>query len=319
MDTIESKLFKEGLKERDLIKLRKVSKGELHNHSGTGPRFETFNKWTGGKSSKAPKKMDGMKGLDNYISNQVSKFVKDEQGVEFLIEETVKEAILDGVKVLEASIGCLESLYFKSNDEFFNMILKIKNKYKDDIDFRPEIGIYVKTSNEDLEKLLVPFIDSGVFYSIDSYGDETVEHLERLKEYYQYARGKGLKLKIHAGQIYGADKVEEAIEILDIDELQHGIGSVSSEYVMDLIKERNIRLNVCPTSNYTLGVVKTMENYPARKLFDRGIPITINSDDLLLFDSGVSEEYLFLYNLGLFDADELDEIRKNSLMTSIRV
>lgn len=317
MNKIQEDLFKEGLKQEDLQKLRKVPKGELHNHSGTGTRFSTFNRWTGGEANKAPKKMDGMKGLGDYISNEVSRFIKDEKGVEFLIEETVKEAILDGVKVLETSIDCLESLHFKNRDEFFNMISNIKSKYSEDIDFRPEIGIHVNISNEDLDRFLIPCIDSGVFSSIDSYGDETIEHLKRLKEYYKYAREKDLKLKIHAGQLHGSDKVKEAIDILDIDEIQHGIGSVSSEYVMDLIKERKIRLNVCPTSNYTLGAVKTLENYPAKRLFDKGIPITINSDDLLLFDSGVSEEYLLLYKNGIFDADELNEIRKNSLLSRI--
>lgn len=319
MDKTQENLFKEGLKQGDMEKLRKVSKGELHNHSGTGTRFSTFNKWTGGKVNKAPKKMDGMKGLGDYISNEVSRFIHDEQGVEFLIEETVKEAILDGVKVLETSIDCMESLHFKEHDDFFNMISRIKNRYSEEIDFRPELGIHVNISNEDLDRLIIPCIDSGVFSSIDSYGDETKEHLERLKEYYKYAREKDLKLKIHAGQLHGADKVKEAIEILDIDEIQHGIGASSSDYVMDLIKERKLRLNVCPTSNYTLGAVKTMDNYPAKKLFDKGIPITINSDDLLLFDSGVSEEYLFLYKLGIFDADELNEIRKNSLISRVRV
>jgi adenosine deaminase len=57
-----------------------------------------------------------------------------------------------------------------------------------------------------------------------------------------------------------------------------------------------------------------MTRHPVRKLFDKGISVTINTDDLLLFNSGVSEEYLYLYRLGLFDEDELNEIRKNSLL-----
>ncbi|MBU3128669.1 hypothetical protein LGL55_16190 [Clostridium tagluense] len=72
-------------------------------------------------------------------------------------------------------------------------------------------------------------------------------------------------------------------------------------------------MNIYPSSNYILGAVKNMINHPARKLFDKGLPITINTDDLLLFNSGVSEEYLYLYNLGLFNEDELNEIRKLSL------
>jgi len=83
---------------------------------------------------------------------------------------------------------------------------------------------------------------------------------------------------------------------------------------MDLIKERKIRLNICPSSNFVLGAVKDMTKHPAKKLFDKGIPLTINTDDLLVFNSGVSEEYLYVYKQGLFSVDELNEIRKNSLL-----
>ncbi len=55
-------LFKEGLKEGNLSKLRQVPKAELHNHCGTGMRFFTFNNWAGGNVKRPPQKMDGVKG-----------------------------------------------------------------------------------------------------------------------------------------------------------------------------------------------------------------------------------------------------------------
>lgn len=107
-------------------------------------------------------------------------------------------------------------------------------------------------TNENLDKFLIPCIDSQVFKSIDLYGDETKDDFQRFKDYYKYAKSKGLKLKVHAGEFHSYNNVKKAIEILEVDEIQHGLGSVSSEYVMDLIKERNIRLNICPSSNYVL-------------------------------------------------------------------
>jgi len=314
MKKIEYELFKEGLKEKDLVKIRKVSKGDVHNHCGLGMRFSTFNKWAGGNVNKPPKKIDGLKGLDNYIFNETMKYISKKRDVAFLIEETVKEAIEDGVKLLETSIDCHELMRFTEKKEFFSTILDIKNKYNKYIDFRPELGMPKNISNENLDKLLIPCIDSGVFKSIDLYGDESNDDFERIKDYYKYAKKRGLKLKVHAGEFHDYKNVKKAIEILEVDEIQHGIGADSSEYIMDLIKERNIKLNICPSSNYILGVVRDMSKYPARRLFDKGILLTINTDDLLLFDSGVSEEYLFLFRLGLFSADELNEIRKNSLL-----
>lgn len=313
MNKIEDTIFKEGLREGNLLKLRRVSKVDVHNHCGLGMRFSTFNKWAGGYVSEPPKKIDGIIGIDNYIFNETIKFISKEEDIVFLIEETVKEAIEDGVKVLESSIDCHNLMYFANNDKFFNTILNIRDKYNKSIDFRLEVGMSKNISNKDLNEMLIPCIDSGVFKSIDLYGDETRDDFERFKEYYRYAKSKGLKLKAHAGEFQGAENVKKAIEILEIDEIQHGIGISSSEYVMDLIKERNIRLNICPSSNYILGAVKNMASYPARNLFDKGLRITINTDDLLLFNSGVSEEYLYLYKLGLFNEDELNEIRKFSL------
>lgn len=314
MSKIEEILFKEVLKEGDLSKLRKVSKGDVHNHCGLGMRFETFNKWAGGNVNKPPKKMNGIIGLDNYIFSETVKYINKEEDMTFLIEEAVKEAIEDGVKILEASSDCHNMRFFNSSDKYFSTIENIRDKYRDFIDFRPEVGMAKNISNEDLDEFLIPCIDSGVFKSIDLYGDEAIDDFDRFKEYYKYAKEKGLKLKVHAGEFQGAENVKKAIEILEVEEIQHGIGAASSEYVMDLIKERNIRLNICPSSNYILGAVTDMKKHPARKLYDKEIIITINTDDLLLFNSGVSEEYLYLYKLGLFNEDELNEIRKNSLL-----
>lgn len=313
MNNTEDALFKEGLIEGDLGKLRRASKGDVHNHSGLGLRFSTFNKWAGGKVRKPPIKMNGLVEMDSYIFNETAKFICKDEDATFLIEETVKEAIEDGVKILEPSIDCQFIRFYADKDCFLETISNIKEKYNKYIDLRPEVGMPKSISEENLNGMLIPCIDSGLFKSIDLYGDESRDDFERMKEYYKYAKKKGLKLKAHAGEFHGSENVKKAIEILELDEIQHGIGATSSNYVMDLIRERNIRLNICPSSNYVLGAVKDMTNYPARKLLDRGITLTINTDDLLLFNSGASEEYLYLYKLGLFNEDELNEIRKNSL------
>jgi len=313
MSNKEDQLFKEGLKDENLEKLREVPKGELHNHCGTGMRFSTFNNRAGGKVKRPPKKMNGVKDLNDYMFGELSRYVTTEEDVAFIIEETVKEAIGDGIRILESSIDYHEMLHFSSQNDFFDLVKLISEKYKPYIDFRPEIGMALTTPVADLDKYVVPCIESGVFMSIDAYGEESKQVYPKFKEYYQYAREKGLKLKIHAGQFLEPENIKIAVELLEVDEVQHGIGAIYSDYVLDLLKERNIRANICPTSNYVLGAVSDLKNHPARKMFDRGLVITINTDDLLLFDSGVSEEFLLLYRIGLFNEDELNQIRKNAL------
>lgn len=276
-------------------------------------KFDNIYKYTNGNIKKPSKDMYGIKGLDNFIFNEYINHIKSKTDFLWTIEATVKEAIEDGITILEASIDCHDILRFEDKNEFFTSIDSIVKKYKNDIDFRPEIGIAKSITDENLETIIPSLIDSDIFKSIDLYGDEDLIGFERYKNYYKYAKCKGLKLKAHAGEFLGADNVKGAIETLNLDELQHGFRAVEDEYVVDMIKERNIRLNICPTSNLYLKAIDNIKNHPVKYLFDKGINISINTDDLIVFNSSVSEEYLMLYLNNVFTEEELDIIRMNSL------
>lgn len=307
------KLFKEGLKEENIEKLKKVPKADVHNHCILGMKYETFNEWAGGDVKKAPKNINGIKGLNSYIENEVENHLKTKEDLEFLIEETIKEAIRDKVKILETNIDYDDLMLFPNQNELFSKIINIKEKYKREIDFRPEIGILKNISNKDLDSFVVPAIESEVFNGIDLYGDESDLNFERFLDYFRHAKKYGLKLKAHAGEFSDHKSVRKVIEILNVDEIQHGIGAHNDDYTLDLIKERKVRLNVCPSSNFNLGVFKNKKEYPLKKLFDKGINLTINTDDLLMFHSTLSNEYLLLHKLGILSIDELNTIRENSL------
>lgn len=98
-----------------------------------------------------------------------------------------------------------------------------------------------------------------------------------------------------------------------MDEIQHGISAAESKEIMNFLADRKIQLNICPTSNVMLGRVKELKNHPIRILFDHGIRVTVNTDDVLVFGQSVSDEFMNLYKSNLFSASELDEIRNNGL------
>ena len=93
--------------------------------------------------------------------------------------------------------------------------------------------------------------------------------------------------------------------------MQHGIGAAQSAEVMIWLADNGIRLNVCPASNIILKRARSYKTHPIRILFDHGVKVTVNTDDVLLFDKGNSEQYLQLCKTGLFSPEELDEIRMN--------
>ncbi|MGM0415160.1 MAG: hypothetical protein ACQEQP_08300 [Bacillota bacterium] len=308
-----SSQFIKALKDHDLNKIKAIPKGDLHNHALLGMRFKEFNNYFNGQVKPPPEKMDGLKEMASYLDNETIKFINSKKEIEDLLKLALEEAINDGVILLEASLDASFISYYDSSSEYFTMIQNLKDKYSPKIHFRPELGTARVLPEIKWDEWVTPAIKSGVFYSIDLYDLETVNKINLYSKYYEIARANKLKIKAHVGEFCGPDQIIETIKTLNPEAIQHGIQAVKSQEAIDLIKDRDITLNICPTSNIKLGAVDTINNHPAPDLFSKGINITINTDDLLLFDSSVSEEYLKLYKDGLFSAEELNSIRINSL------
>ena len=160
---------------------------------------------------------------------------------------------------------------------------------------------------------LAPFLELGFWRSLDMSGDELAQPTAVFKPLYRKAKDTGLRLKAHVGEWGDADSVQRAVEELELDEVQHGIAAAQSKSVMKFLADNRIRLNVCPTSNVLLGRVESLAEHPIRKLYDAGVKVTVNTDDVLVFGQSVSDEFLNLYRAGLFRAAELDELRQNGL------
>ncbi len=150
-------------------------------------------------------------------------------------------------------------------------------------------------------------------YSIDLYGDELSQPIENFIPIYRRAKEEGLRLKAHIGEWGTAEDVVRGVEALRLDEVQHGIAAAESEEAIQFLKDRGIRLNLTPSSNLLLGRIKEMEHHPIRRLYRGGLDVTINSDDVLIFDSDVSKEYIRLFESGCLNAEELNKIRLNGL------
>lgn len=147
-------------------------------------------------------------------------------------------------------------------------------------------------------------------YGIDLHGPEYWPLEEWTADVWSRAAQAGKKLKAHAGEFMPASFVKRCIEELGVRRIQHGVRCIEDEEVVDLILKENVILDVCPISNLKLAVkgVETMADHPIRRLFDRGVACTINSDDPFMFGNTLSEEYFALnHDLG-FTKQELIQI-----------
>lgn len=307
--------FVEALDSQDLETIRSFPKADLHNHFVLGGSREyIFNK-TGYKIESITTPLKSMSEMDSWSSKYIGNRFNSPEGRKLLIEATFEQAKSDGVTVLE--IG--EDVW--GLDEFFdNDIEKLIFSFQEanamiapEIELRLQIGLSRHCPVDYLMNCLSHFWGHKEFYSIDLYGDELAQPIENFIPIYDKAAENGLVLKAHVGEWGMAKDIVTSVELLHLNEVQHGIAAVQDENVIDYLIENNIRLNVTPSSNVFLGRVPDMSHHPIAKLYRKGVDVTIGSDDVLIFDSDVSKEYLRLYQSGCLTKEELDDIRVNGL------
>jgi adenosine deaminase len=138
-------------------------------------------------------------------------------------------------------------------------------------------------------------------------GDELSLPLSDFRESYDYAAKHGLHLLAHAGEMGGPEQITEAINILGVERIGHGIAAIRSDALMNTLAERKIPLEICPTSNLRTNALNIQLNaanadlsqHPLPKLLRHGIPITLSTDDPALFHSTLAEEYSAALHMGL--------------------
>jgi aminodeoxyfutalosine deaminase len=138
-------------------------------------------------------------------------------------------------------------------------------------------------------------------------GDELSVPSSELRPVYDRAASLGLHRLIHAGEIGGPEKIREAVELLGVERIGHGIAAKNDPALMDLLADRRIPLEICPTSNIRTGALARqlhlakarIEDHSLAALFRHGIPIALSTDDPAMFHTTLTEEYERAHQLGM--------------------
>lgn len=148
--------------------------------------------------------------------------------------------------------------------------------------FGPEKGM-------DVAKFAVSRRDQGVIaYGIG--GDEVRGPAHWFGDVFAFARDSGLHLVAHAGETAGPESVLGALAI-GAERIGHGIAAAKDPALMARLREDQIPLEVCISSNVCTGAVVSLEEHPVRTLYDAGVPITIHTDDPAFFHTTLAREY----------------------------
>lgn len=138
----------------------------------------------------------------------------------------------------------------------------------------------------------------------------------KFTEFFRRCRERGFHVVAHAGEEGPAAYVREAVEVLQVERIDHGNSAMQDESLLAMLAERQLPLTLCPLSNLKLNVVKSITEHPLKKMLDAGLRVTVNSDDPSFFGGYVNENYLVCQQaLGLTRAD-LVQLARNSFTSA---
>ena len=310
---IANSLFVDGLIENNIDKLLAAPKSDLHNHSTKGCRLAWVEDRTGHSFPNPPKTFDGLEGMQNWFTSYVKPFCSGYEGIVLRWEGAFAEAGRNNIRRLAMNFGTAEIELAGGMDEFRKLIESFHMKYCPETVFEPELT-YISACDIDLATDSIDeYIKTRFFKSIDVCGGENIRPFEEFLPLYRKAEQYGLTKIMHVGESGSADDVRKSVEVLGLDEVHHGIGAATSKETMRFLADNHIQLNVCPSSNVMLGYAKDYEHHPIKALVENGVEVTINTDDLLIFNSSIENEYLMLYKAGTLSVNQLEEIRIRGL------
>ena len=139
---------------------------------------------------------------------------------------------------------------------------------------------------------------------------------EPFVEIYREARRLGLRTSAHAGEAAGVDSIWGALCALEVDRIGHGTRAREDGALLDYLAERGIPLEMCPLSNVRTAVVSSLCEHPIRAYFERGIVVTVNTDDPKMFGNSLAQEYALLESELGFSRDEIRALILNGIRSS---
>ena len=170
-----------------------------------------------------------------------------------------------------------------------------------------------ESAMETFEQAL-PYLDRLLAVGLDS--AEAGNPPERFTEVFARARAEGLKAVAHAGEEGPADYIRQALDLLGVSRIDHGVRVTEDPELVDRLAREGVPLTVCPLSNVKLRVFDRLEDHNLPELLEAGLKVTINSDDPTYFGGYIGDNYVQSQRVLGLTADDMTTIARNSLQAT---
>jgi adenosine deaminase len=228
----------------------------------------------------------------------LARFYPKLECIDRIAYEAVADAAQDNVKYLELrfnpiTLALSQGFYF---EEVVERVISAVKRAEQDFGIVARLLITIRRDYD--QDIASRVVDMAIHYAdqsivgLDLAGDEVNYPAQPFAELFNEAREAGLGITIHAGEATGPESVRTAVESLGADRIGHGVRASEDLAVMDLVRERGITLEVCPTSNIQTAAVKAITKHPLRAFHQIGLPVTINTDDPSVSNTTLTDEYI---------------------------
>ncbi len=232
--------------------------------------------------------------------------------------EAFEDAAKDNISYLE--LRFCPSNYYKTKttaEEFIEGVYEGSKKAEHDFDIKTAIIISIKREesnkiNSEIVKLALKYHKLGKINGVDLCGDEPNYPTRNYKDIFDIFYKNNIPITIHSGEsrrVKDIDNVISAINHLHSRRIGHASIALKSQKTLDLIKQKSILIESCPTSSVQTGTVDPDSDIPTSKFKDYKLKLSINTDDPVTSDITLSQEYLTLINNYKFTIQDL--IRTN--------
>ena len=237
----------------------------------------------------------------------------------FMVEHFYASQAAQNIIYTEAFISATLALSrFAPNtllDAIAEGVRRSEAKHNIRVRFIPDIARQEPSSQTAVLEFATLGFQRGLFLGIGLGGPEIGHPPEGFAPTYAEAKRRGLRLVAHAGETVGPASVRGAIDALGAERIGHGVRSLEDPALIRELRQSQIPLEVCPTSNDCLSVTKRGEHHPIRALVDAGVRCTLNSDDPTMFGTTLNLEYARLCREG-FSFEELVQLNRNAIDVS---
>ncbi len=316
------------------MNINKMPKIELHCHLDGSVRPETLFELSkkeglnlGVESIEEFRKLvevpDDCKSLDEYLEkfDIANKVMQTKENLTRITYELMEDVAQDNVKYIEIRFAPLlhinKGLTFEEIVE--SVICGIK-RAEEEFDIYGNLILScmrtmpVEACFEVVEKG-AKYLGKGVV-AIDLCSSERANFPEVFQEPINLAEKLGYRITIHAGETGIGENVLKSIDLLHAERIGHGVYSKDCPEAYKLLKEKNITLEVCPTSNVHTKAVASYEEHPMKAYFEDGIKVTMNTDNMTVSNTDLNKEYQILEDKNIFTEEDYKQMYSYSIEAS---